>query len=281
MPETYNFSGHETFHCRPFWLKKGHDFLDEEGRFTDDNAIAHLGVGKNMVTAIRFWMRAFEMADDNGLTRLGKELLSDRGWDPYLEDVGSLWLLHYHMVKGQHASIANIIFNELRDRVPEFTAKQYTDYVTSEKPKANNRRTIEKDFSVFVRNYRDKEREEEEVDDLGGLLADLELVGAKKVESEKVYYIERKRRASLPGRIVLYAILDAITEGRSLSLKVIMDAVGKTFALDNDGMTELLTDVAKLYARRGVTFTPSSGVYELQFKERPSPWSILAEHYAN
>jgi len=280
MPESFNFSGHETFHCRPFWLKKGHDFLDEQRRFGDEDAVAYLGVGKNMVTAIRFWMRAFEMANDEGLTELGRRLLSDKGWDPYLEDIGSLWLLHYHMVKGQHASIANLIFNELRDRVPEFTAKQYSDFVVSEKTKAN-RKTVEKDFSVFVRNYRDKDREDEEVDDLGGLLADLELVSAKKVDNEKVFYIERKRRASLPSRILLYAILDAIPEGRSLSLNVIMDAVGKTFALDKDGMTELLTEIARTYTKKGVTFTPSSGVYELQFKERPTTWSILAEHYAN
>jgi len=276
----YNFSGHETFHCRPFWLKKGYDFLDQKRRFTDEDAVAYLGVGKNMVTAIRFWMRAFEMANDSGLTELGKRLLSDKGWDPYLEDIGSLWLLHYHMVKGQHASIANLIFNELRDRVPEFTAKQYADFVTSEKGKAN-RKTVEKDFGVFVRNYRDKDREDEEVDDLGGLLADLELVNMKKVESERVFYIPRKRRASLPARILLYAILDTIPEGRSLSLNVIMDAVGKTFALDKDGMTELLTEIAKTYSKKGVTFTPGSGVYELQFKERPTTWSILADHYAN
>lgn len=220
------------------------------------------------------------MADDDGLTQLGKELLGDGGWDPYLEDIGSLWVLHYHMVKAGHASIASLIFNELRDRLPEFTVKQYADFVTSEKTKAN-RKTVEKDFGVFVRNYRDKEREEVEVDDLGGLLADLELVGMKKVDSEKVYYIPRKRRASLPARILLYAILDALPEGRSLSLNVIMEAVGKTFALDKDGMTELLTEIGRIYSKKGITFTPSSGVYELQFKDRPTSRAILAEHYAN
>lgn len=280
MAETFNFSGHETFHCRPFWLKKGCDFLNEKRRFADEDAVIYLGVGKNMVTAIRYWMRAFEMANDDGLTRLGKDLLRDGGWDPYLEDVGSLWLLHYHMVKNRHASIAHLIFNQLRDRVPEFTSKQYADFVANEVSKAS-RRTVEKDFGVFVRNYRDKDREEEEVDDLGGLLADLELLSMKKVDSEKVYFIERKRRGTLPPKVLLYAILDAIPEGRSLSLTVMMETVGKTFALDKDGMTDLLTEVAKTYAKKGVTFTPHAGVYELQFKERPDALTILSEHYAN
>lgn len=286
MPETYNFSGHETFHCRPFWLKKGHDFLDQQRRFNDEDAVVSLGVGKNMVTAIRFWMRAFEMADESGLTDLGKKLLRDGGWDPYLEDVGSLWLLHYHLVKGQHASIAHIIFTELRDRVPEFTVKQFADFVTNEKIKAN-RKTLQKDFGVFVRNYRDKE--EDEVDDLGGLLADLELVSVTKVEAadeadrkaRKLFYIERKRRATLPPRVLLYAILDSLPTGLSLSMSTIMTEVGKAFALDKEGMTELLAEVEKLYSKKGVTFTRNSGVYELQFKARPEKWSILADHYAH
>lgn len=286
MPETFNFSGHETFHCRPFWLKKGHDFLDQKRRFTDEDAVTYLGVGKNMVTAIRFWMRAFEMADDSGLTDLGKRLLSDKGWDPYLEDIGSLWLLHYHLVKGRHASIANIVFNELRERVPEFTVKQYAEFVTNEKTKANLK-TLEKDFLVFVRNYRD--READELDDLSGLLADLELLSATKGESadeadrkaRKVYYIERKRRATLPPRILLYAILDRTTVELSLSLATLMDLVGKTFALDTEGMTEQLLEVGKLYSKKGITFNRTAGVYELQLKQRPDARSILAEHYAN
>jgi len=286
MPETYNFSGHETFHCRPFWLKKGHDFLDQKRRFSDEDAVVYLGVGKNMVTAIRFWMRAFGMAEESGLTDLGRRLLRDGGWDPYLEDVGSLWLLHYHLVRERHASIANIVFHELRDRKPEFTVKQFADHVTGEGIKANQK-TLEKDFGVFVRNYRDKE--EDEVDDLGGLLADLELLSVTKTEASdepdhkarKVFYIERKRRATLPPRVLLYAILDAFPQGLSLSLSTMMDAVGRTFALDKDGMIELLAEVEKLYTKKGVTFVRNSGVFELQFKSRPDKWSILSEHYAH
>jgi len=282
MAETLNFSGHETFHCRPFWLKKGHDFLQQQRSFSDDSAVAYLGVGKNMVTAIRFWMKAFGMADDNQLTDLAKKLLADKGWDPYLEDLGSLWLLHYHLVKERHASIASIVFTELRDRVPEFTVKQYADYVISEIPRSNAK-TLEKDFGVFVRNYRDKD---EELDDLAGLLADLELVSMTKVDAEdeadrkarRVYYIERKRRATLPARILLYAILDSHPEGLSLSLTTMMDPVGQMFALDKEGMTELLTEVDKNY--KGITFARNSGVYELQFKQRPDRWTILSDHYA-
>ncbi len=45
------FSGHETFICKQFWLKKGYDFLIAGYKFGDDNAVVELGVGKNMVAA--------------------------------------------------------------------------------------------------------------------------------------------------------------------------------------------------------------------------------------
>jgi hypothetical protein len=282
MADNYNFAGHETFHCRPFWLKKGYDFLEQKGRFNDEDAVAYLGVGKNMVTSIRFWMTAFGMAKESQATDLAHKLLADDGWDPYLEDIGSLWLLHYHLVKEQHNTIARIIFKELRDRSPEFNVHHYTSFVSNEGIKANLK-TLERDFSTFLRNYRDKEGDE--IDDLSGLLADLQLVGMTKVEAmdevdrkaRKVYYIERKKRTSLPSAILIYAILDSIPDQLSFSLPVLMDEVGKTFALDRDGMLELLQDIEKKF--KGITLSRVAGVYELQFKTRPEPMNILAYYY--
>jgi hypothetical protein len=52
------FSGHESFHCRPFWLKKGFDHIKSDQPFNDYAGI-ELGVGKNMVGSIRFWLKSF------------------------------------------------------------------------------------------------------------------------------------------------------------------------------------------------------------------------------
>ncbi|MBK9075732.1 MAG: DUF4007 family protein [Flavobacteriales bacterium] len=85
----------------------------------------------------------------------------------------------------------------------------------------------------------------------------------------------------MPPRILLYAILDSTTDERSLSLNTVMELVGRTFALDNEGMTELLIEIDKAYSKKGIPYTRTAGVYELQFKQRPDTWGILAEHYAN
>lgn len=59
------FSGHETFQCRHLWLKKGYDYAKAGKSFSAEDAVVELGVGKNMVTSIRFWMRAFDLMEAN------------------------------------------------------------------------------------------------------------------------------------------------------------------------------------------------------------------------
>jgi hypothetical protein len=54
--KNYKFSGHETFPCRYAWLPKAVDTVNNNPAiFSDeDEAMIKLGVGKNMVRAIRF-----------------------------------------------------------------------------------------------------------------------------------------------------------------------------------------------------------------------------------
>lgn len=60
------FSGHDTFHCRHLWLKKGYEFVKAGNKFSDEDAVVKLGVGKNMVSAINYWLKAFGIIDKEG-----------------------------------------------------------------------------------------------------------------------------------------------------------------------------------------------------------------------
>ena len=53
----YRISGHESFPCRYAWLPKAvNRVLKKPDVFVDEQqAMVDLGVGKNMVRAIRFW----------------------------------------------------------------------------------------------------------------------------------------------------------------------------------------------------------------------------------
>lgn len=66
----YSFSGHETFYCKSLWLKKGYDFLKKGNSFNNDDAVVKLGVGKNMVSSIRYWLKAFGLTKADQPTAL-------------------------------------------------------------------------------------------------------------------------------------------------------------------------------------------------------------------
>ncbi len=132
------FARHETFHPRYGWLKKGFDCAREDKDvFLRKDATTTLGVGKNMVRAIRYWCVAYkilreERSKDNPRlnhvvpTEFGLKLLDDDGWDPYLEDPGSLWLLHWHLLRPPCKAPAWwAIFNG--SHAPEFSDRALLD----------------------------------------------------------------------------------------------------------------------------------------------------------
>lgn len=105
----FRFSGHETFPCRYAWLPKVVSNLNRQpDLFADeDNAMVELGVGKNMVRAIRFWADAAGITPplnqtEEHVSRLGQALFGSDGLDPYLEDPKTLWLLHWMVSSANH-----------------------------------------------------------------------------------------------------------------------------------------------------------------------------------
>src|SRR5580765_3806404 len=111
----YRFSGHETFPCRYAWLPKGAKAVSQDTSILtsirEDDAMVELGAGKNMVRSIRFWAEAADVivptSDGHQLTEFGRDLLvgteATDPHDPYLEDVQTLWLLHWKLSTNSRA----------------------------------------------------------------------------------------------------------------------------------------------------------------------------------
>ena len=185
------FSGHDTFHCRHLWLKKGYDFINSGNKFSQDDAVVILGVGKNMVSAINFWLRAFGIIDKEGLlTEFAKYLLDDKGKDPYIEDEATLWLLHYHLVTLNIYSSYNLIFNELRREKIEFTKDNFRIFILRKgnelKISNLNSNTIDTDFEVMSKMYiRTDAHSKDKEDTFSGLLTELDVIQVEKREYNK------------------------------------------------------------------------------------------------
>lgn len=92
------------------WLKKVYDRVsDTEEKDKNkalcwgDDAIAHFGVGKNMVSSMRHWATVAGIIEESSgtnqvvTTELGQVLFGEHGLDPYLEHPTSLWLIHWKL----------------------------------------------------------------------------------------------------------------------------------------------------------------------------------------
>lgn len=283
-----SFSGHETFACKHFWLKKGYEYVKSQQKFSNAEAVVALGVGKNMVSSIQFWLKAFGLVNDNELTKMAVYLLDDAGKDPYMEDIGTLFLLHYQIIKTQKASIYTLLFNEyLKDRL-DFNKDRLVTFLSKKAPKVV-RASIEKDIEVLFKNYL-KPRKTDKIESIeeafSGVFSDLPIIEKEQVirdnKKEEVYRFMVSAKKELPWQIFLYTILDnELYKGsNSISLRDLRygkDSPGLVFGINKEGLYAKIAEIQAKYPN--IIFTETAGNPVLQFKELPNKETILDEYY--
>ncbi len=287
MIKKFTFSGHESFQCRQLWLKKGYDYIKSGKSFNDDDAVVQLGVGKNMVAAVRFWMKAFGLlTQDDQITPFAEKLLDNEGWDPYLEDEASLWLLHYQLVKTGVASTYSLVFNELRREKIEFSRENYISFV-KRKAESNgefqaNEKTLHDDFNVLIKMYlRSDSQIKDREDSFSGILTELDLIKTFSRGKDDYYVLENTDKAEIPDEVILFAILDNDNFDLSVSLNSLEqepDSVGSVFALSKTGLLNKIESLANKPSNKMV-FNDHAGIKELQFREKQSALKVLDKYY--
>jgi hypothetical protein len=163
----YKFSGHQTFVFRYGWLEKGVRGVHAcPTLFSEDDALVRLGVGKNMVASIRHWSQVTQLVEldpdvkgNTGrhlrVTDMGRRLLLDDGWDPYLEDDASLWLIHWLLVSNPDIGTSwKLLFS--RFHRPDFTRRELVQFIVSFVEKQSLKvsdTVIARDVDCVIRTY--------------------------------------------------------------------------------------------------------------------------------
>lgn len=279
-----SFSGHETFSCKIYWLKKGYDFVRAGKSFTDDNAVVDLGVGKNMVTSIRFWLKAFGIIDETDqTTEFANFIFGDDGVDPYLEDPLTLWLLHSQLLKNEKASIYSLVFNTFRRERSEFNRahlKRFILRVCAENEQNFSPKTIDSDIKVFLSNYLSQEGSDIE-EASSNVLQELGLLSSSKQLDEDDNLVDVFRFQLLAKRIPIEAILFVILDsdlGTSISLGHLANnpnALGNVFLLTESTLVDILKTLPSTYS----TFSETAGNQVLQLKGDLDKYKILRNYY--
>ncbi len=294
-----SFGKHETFHIREGWLFKGMAAIKEaeyKGQlptiFLDKDAPERLGIGRNMVRALRFWMQATGLAEEQLAERQRVQRLTDFGewaWehDPYLDDEATLWLIHYHLVCSlAHATTWHWFFNYFSPST--FDINTCTEALKSWIPsgyhgKTVAEQTLKKDVSCLVRTYLPSQNTDTPENSIESPLARLRLINQFDTEQGIRYRLEQSDPTRLHPLLVLYVLLDQHrqlhTDNQNLQVglhQVLREPmnVGRTFNLTTAGLTDLLDALNKKYPHLQVRFTRTAGLDQLTLPNF-SPSEIL------
>jgi len=277
--EKFSFSGHESFQCKTQWLKKGYDFVCEQNNFNDPDAVVKLGVGKNMVTAIRFWLKAFGIVNnEQQLTELGKYIFdNNEGKDPYTEDIATLWLLHYMLVQNNIASIYKLTFVDFHKEKNEFTRDHLQNYLKRRCLDAGwqslyNENTVKKDIGALLQNY--VEPVNNVFEDYSVLLLELKLISRL---DNKNYIFNSTSHSKIEPEIFLFTIL-IDKDSNSVSFDLLLE-LSLIFCLTSNDLIDLIEDICKLYPF-DIVFSDIAGIKQLQFKKDILPFEVLNRYYS-
>lgn len=278
MPR-YSFSGHESFFCKSLWLKKGFDYISSGGDFTSPTSVATLGVGKNMVASIRYWLRAFGLSENDIPSPFAEAVFdTERGFDPYLEDEGTLWLLHYFLLTKRVASLYHLTFLDFQREKREFDRNQLLAFVrrkcnVPEQKNVFNENTVKKDIGVLLHNYVTPS-ELKSNEDFSAIFLDLGLINS--IGADRYSFSDTEPSHIHPD-ILLYALLDYKGEDNTISLDG-MQEVALIFGLSLTNLIELVREIVAQHPE-DLSYTDNSGVKNLQFIHDIDAAAVLNHYY--
>lgn len=287
------FSGHESFACRYAWLPKAYAALAKDPRSLadEDAAMVSLGVGKNMVRSIRFWIEVMDVAVPAGgrtyeLTRFARDVFGPDGHDPFLEDERTLWLLHWKVAT--HADDPVFAWRFLLNHwpYPELTRTEAVDAFMRESSRLGHSHspvTLGQHFDVFLHTYvstRGKAGASGE-DSLDGPLVELEFLeyaGERRTagtgKRETVYAFRREPKPEITRELFEYCLDDYWTQWHATEATLTFRdvatgicALGPVFRLPEDDLRTRLD----LYVdpQRGAPFAYQPSAVQGLLTRRP------------
>lgn len=257
------FRAHDTFFIRRGWLSKGMKYVRiKPDVFVSrkENPMDVLGIGANMVKALRYWLQAVGLTQEpnsgkrtQSFTVLGKSIFNN---DRYIEELGTLLLLHYRLASNfSEATAWYLFFNEFN--MTEFTRDDFVDFLQrririedGETPVAM--RSLNDDFICIVNTYLSRYKTnpnrvapENNIDCPFGELGLIDVL-----RKDKKSYRKTTPSAQLINPwIALAVIVDQCGTSKEISLNELLTApknIGKIFNLDAVTMLDVLYQIESI-----------------------------------
>ena len=296
-PKHTAFGRHETFPLRYAWLTKGYRaIIAQPDIFAEpDRAMVRLGVGRNMVSAILYWLQAARLigyADGKATpTDLGDAILGEQG-DCFLEDEATLWVLHWLIASNARLATGFYwFFNAFglpRFREDELRAA-LADFVARELRVERSASTLKSDTSTLLRMYAPGDpsepgRGEDHLDTLMGQLRLVEQTG-----QGREFLSTRTARPFLPPVALHLALAECFADTSDSQAAIpVRDllygrdtgpAPGAVFRLSEDGLMAALSRVMRIWPGC-YDLRDTAGVHQIYcVRAASSPEIILRDYY--
>lgn len=278
------FRAHDTFYIRKGWLNKGlRNVVAHRDVFvTRDkarNPMDVLGIGANMVKALRYWMQAVGLSEEpkkgqryQKLTELGTIIFEN---DPYIEEMGTLWLLQYQLAKNKEEATAwYFFFNEFN--MVEFSREDYIqalqNFVVMEQDEASIR-SLADDFNCIINTYVPRTREPNTMSPENNMdcpFGELGLVDVLRKDRSNIIYRKSSPTAETIHPWIALAVIYDQAEGQTeIRLNRLLAQpchIGKVFGLDPITLIEVLhqaerTELLKIVRTAGLDYIKLAGGY--------------------
>lgn len=288
------FGRHESFALRYGWLTKGYNaFVADPEIFKKDEATVELGVGRNMVNAIKYWLTACQIIEDKSLTptKIGRFIFDkNEGVDPYLEDEATIWLLHW-LLASHPLKATSIFWFFNKFHKAGFTSQEVqtalSDFVKDQLETKVSATTVKNDAQLVLRMYTPSKANtktpiEEALDSPLSLLR-LILLG----NTSKHYISKPDERNHLPLGVIGYAVV-ALMLDRGTSSLPIEDlmyakddyvAPGAIFRMTENDLVTKLEQLVN-YIPNKLAIRETAGIHQVYLLDSNiSPLEFLKKHY--
>jgi hypothetical protein len=266
--------------------------------FGRDDAMVTFGVGKNMVGSIRHWALATGMIEEDStvannrgrrlrVTELGAAVFDDSGWDPYLEDNGTLWLIHWRLASfPEHATTWWWVFNqypavhftrrELQTPLHRFAAQLEVPRLSAA--------SLKRDIDCFIRTYAPSRRartvQEETLD-----CPLIELALLREDPDHQSYQLVRGSHRSLPLHVFGYALAVYLDrrglQSQAVSLNDLAfgeGSPGRVFGLNESGLLTRLEELGRA-TNGAVVYDETAGLKQIFVHKTLEPKTLLERYY--
>lgn len=294
------FSGHDTFACRTPWLFKGLQILDKQDSRAKDLAVfsqgqttVDLGVGKNMLNAIKHWLLSFGIIDQatnepSKLSELIYKSADEEGVDLFIEDRFTLWLLHFEICANQYATIYNFFFREYFKRKSTRTFSE-TEFLNTLKSWINENgqnlpsiNSLKSDFRCLIDTYCIKSGKNVTYEDnYTTLLGELELIKRTEMRSEAneiIYELNYLAALKETSELIGTLLLRMYGQDVSKSLDDVYSDIGTPLLLTREDFSHKLEALTQDFSSV-FSFRSDAGVQELQINSSLNWFDFALKNY--